>query len=131
MESGEMPTYVGSKNYCWIWIAGDRLGKRFVSFVSVDRSTETGFAIWEEIKDIPVLFYCSDYWKSYEAFLLEEKHLQTKAETFTVEGYNSRIRHYLTRFKRKKKCYSKDQHMIDKSLKLVFLKLNNELPILI
>ncbi|KAA6323377.1 hypothetical protein EZS27_027179, partial [termite gut metagenome] len=80
---------------------------------------------------IPVSFYCSDYWKSYEAFIPEEKHLQTKAETFTVEGYNSRIRHYLARFKRKGKCYSKAQHMIDKSLKLLFLKLNNELPILI
>ncbi|KAA6323216.1 hypothetical protein EZS27_027320, partial [termite gut metagenome] len=86
---------------------------------------------WEEIKDIPVSFYCSDYWKSYEAFIPEEKHLQTKAETFTIEGYYSRIRHYLARFKRKGKCYSKAQHMIDKSLKLLFLKLNNELPILI
>jgi insertion element IS1 protein InsB len=33
----------------------------------------------------------SDYWKSYEAFIPKEKHQQTKAETFTVEGYNSRI----------------------------------------
>ncbi|KAA6320312.1 hypothetical protein EZS27_029896, partial [termite gut metagenome] len=82
-------------------------------------------------KDIPVSFYGSDYWKSYEAFIPPEKHLQTKAETFTVEGYNSRIRHYLARFKRKGKCYSKAQHMIEKSLKLLFLKLNNELPILI
>ncbi|KAA6305523.1 hypothetical protein EZS27_042824, partial [termite gut metagenome] len=45
--------------------------------------------------------------------------------TFTVEGYNSRIRHYLARFKRKGKCYSKAQHMIDKSLKLLFLKVKN------
>ncbi|KAA6310855.1 hypothetical protein EZS27_037918, partial [termite gut metagenome] len=92
---------------------------------------ETGLKLWEEIKDTPVSFYCSDYWKSYEAFIPPEKHLQTKAETFTVEGYNSRIRHYLARFKRKGKCYSKAQHMIEKSLKLLFLKLNNELPILV
>ncbi|KAA6334723.1 hypothetical protein EZS27_016982 [termite gut metagenome] len=119
------------KNYCWVWIAVDRLGKRFVGFVCGNRSTQTGLKLWEEIKDTPVSFYCSDYWKSYEAFIPPEKHLQTKAETFTVEGYNSRIRHYLARFKRKGKCYSKAQHMIDKSLKLLFLKLNNELPILI
>ncbi|KAA6301101.1 MAG: hypothetical protein EZS26_002749 [Candidatus Ordinivivax streblomastigis] len=31
----------------------------------------------------------------------------------------------------KGKCYGKAQHMTDKSLKLLFLKLNNELPILI
>ncbi|MDR1224260.1 MAG: IS1 family transposase, partial [Tannerella sp.] len=58
-----------------------------------------------------------------------EKHLQTKAETFTVEGYNSRIRHYLARFKRKTKCYSKAKHMIETSLNLLMLKLNKELTI--
>ena len=56
--------------------------------------------------------------------------MQSKAETFTVEGYNSRIRHYLARFRRKTKCYSKAEHMIEKSLNLLMLKLNNELSIL-
>lgn len=31
----------------------------------------------------------SNHWKGYESIVPEEKHLQTKAETFTVEGYNS------------------------------------------
>ena len=56
--------------------------------------------------------------------------MESKAETFTIEGYNSRIRHYLARFKRKSKCYSKAIHMIEKSLKLLMLKLNKELTIL-
>ncbi|MDR2205807.1 MAG: IS1 family transposase, partial [Flavobacteriaceae bacterium] len=43
---------------------------------------------------------------------------------------NSRIRHYLARFKRKGKCYSKSDNMIDISLNLLMLKLNNELCIL-
>ncbi len=85
--------------------------------------------LWEQIKNISVDKYCSDYWKSYEEFIPAQKHVQTKAETYTVEGYNSRIRHYLARFKRKSKCYSKAKHMVEKSLKLLFLKLNNELPI--
>ncbi|MRM95678.1 IS1 family transposase, partial [Riemerella anatipestifer] len=38
------------------------------------------------------------------------------------EGYNSRIRHYLARFKRKTKCYSKSKTMLENSLKLLFLK---------
>ena len=85
-------------------------------------------------KSEPKNSYCviwdySDYWKSYKEFLPNVKHIQTKAETYTVEGYNSRIRHYLARFKRKGKCYSKAKHMIEKSLKLLFLKLNNELAI--
>ena len=76
-----------------------------------------------------VHYYASDYWKSYEEFIPAEKHLQTKAETFTVEGYNSRIRHYLARFRRKGKCYSKATFMIEISLNLLMLKVNNEISI--
>ena len=76
-----------------------------------------------------ICYYASDYWKSYEEFIPAEKHLQTKAETFTVEGYNSRIRHYLARFKRKGKCYSKSELMIEISLNLLMIKLNNKLAI--
>ncbi|PGH39905.1 MAG: IS1 family transposase, partial [Candidatus Nephrothrix sp. EaCA] len=36
----------------------------------------------------------------------------------------------LARFRRKSKCYSKAIHMIGKSLKLLMMKLNNELTIL-
>ena len=74
-------------------------------------------------------YIASDYWKSYEEFIHSEKHLQTKAETFTVEGYNSRIRHYLARFKRKTKCYSKSDYMIEISLNLLMIKLNNKINI--
>jgi len=63
-----------------------------------------------------VNFFASDRWKSYGEFIPAEKHLQTKAETFTVEGYNSRIRHYPARFKRKGKCYNKATYMIDMAL---------------
>jgi len=87
--------------------------------------------LWNKIKELNVAYYCSDYWKCYEDFIPKEKHLQTKAETFTVEGYNSRIRHYLARFKRKGKCYSKSEYMIEISLNLLFLKLNNELSVII
>jgi insertion element IS1 protein InsB len=117
------------KNCKWIWIAVDRYGKRFISFVCGDRSTATGLALWNNIKGMHVDYYASDYWKSYEEFIPVEKHLQTKAETFTVEGYNSRIRHYLARFRRKGKCYSKATFMIEISLNLLMLKLNNEISI--
>ena len=86
--------------------------------------------LWDKIKEMDVSYYCSDYWKVYEDFIPKDKHLQTKAETYTVEGYNSRIRHYLARFKRKGKCYSKNEYMIEISLNLLFLKLNNNLSII-
>jgi insertion element IS1 protein InsB len=82
------------------------------------------------LKDKKINGFSSDYWKSYSELIPEEKHLESKAETFTVEGYNSRIRHYLARFKRKGKCYSKKQFIVEYSLKLLFLKLNNKLDIL-
>ncbi|RRD62212.1 IS1 family transposase [Tannerella forsythia] len=110
-------------------MAVDRFGKRFISFVCGDRSTDTGVKLWKKIKNIPALVYYSDYWNSYKEFLPHAKHIRTKTETYTVEDYNSRIRHYLARFKRKGKCYSKAKHIIEISLKLLFLKLNNEITI--
>ena len=101
----------------------NRLGKRFISFVCGDRSTQTGLRLWDKLKDLLVGSFATDHWRSYEEFIPPEQHRQTKAETFTVEGYNSRIRHYLARFKRKTKCYSKSEEMIDLSLKLRMEKL--------
>ncbi|MDR1348722.1 MAG: hypothetical protein LBJ63_09935 [Prevotellaceae bacterium] len=75
------------------------------------------------MKDMSVNIFYSDRWKSYNEFVPLKKLVQTKMETFTIDGYNSRIRHYLERFKRKTKCYSKSQHMMEISLNLLFLKI--------
>jgi len=117
------------KNYCWVWIAVDRFGKRYIDFVCGDRSTATGIKLWNKLEAMDISLFCSDYWKSYCEFVPADKHFQTKAETFTVEGYNCRIRHYLARFKRRGLYYSKAVHMIEKSLNLLCLKLNNEISI--
>jgi insertion element IS1 protein InsB len=69
--------------------------------------------------------FASDYWKSYEEFIPPEKHLQTKAEAYTVESYNSRIRHYLARFKRKTKYHNNSEYIIAESLRLLTTRLNN------
>ena len=131
VELDEMRTYIMSKkNYCWLRIAVDRFGKRYVDFVCGDRSRQTFKKLWVKIKDLEVNGFCSDYWKSYSEPIPSETHCEAKAETFTIEGYNARIRHYLARFRRKSKCYSKAIHMIGKSLKLLMMKLNNELTIL-
>lgn len=62
--------------------------------------------------------YASDYWEAYAKFIPKEKHLQTKAETFTVEGVNNLLRHFLARFHRKTHCYSKSLQMVHASLVL-------------
>jgi insertion element IS1 protein InsB len=54
----------------------------------------------------------TDYWRPYEQFVPKELHTQSKAETYTVEGYNSSFRHFLARLRRKSKCYSKSKIML-------------------
>ena len=72
------------------------------------------------------MFY-SDYWKAYENILKDHWHVQSKAQTYTVEGYNSILRHYLARLKRKTKCYSKCVKMLYYSVRLLMLKWNKQL----
>jgi len=50
-------------------------------------------------------------------------HTQSKAETYTVEGYNSLFRHFLARLRRKSKCYSKSKKMLKYSVMLLMLSM--------
>ena len=72
----------------------------------------------------------SDYWKPYESIIPHEKHIQSKAETFTVEGCNSLFRHFLARMRRESKCYSKSVKMLELSILLLMHYRNNSLSIL-
>ncbi len=74
-------------------------------------------------------FVASDFWKAYENIVPKEKHIQTKAETFTVEGYNSLFRHFLARMRRKTKCYSKKVEMLKLSILLLMHHRNGTLCI--
>ncbi len=69
----------------------------------------------------------SDYWRSYEQGVPKEFHTQSKAETYTVEGYNRLFRHFLARLRRKSQCYSKSKVMLKYSVMLLMLKWNGEL----
>jgi insertion element IS1 protein InsB len=94
------------KKACWLWIAVDRFGKRFLSVVIGSRDADTGQWVWEEVAHHDINHVMTDYWQPYQAFLPAEIHSQSKAQTFTVEGYNSLFRHFLARLRRKSKCYS-------------------------
>jgi len=72
----------------------------------------------------------TDYWAPYEHFVPREKHTQSKAETFTVEGYNSLFRHFLARLRRKSKCYSKSMEMLTYSVLMLMAKCNGASTIL-
>ena len=121
---------LGQKNYCWIWIAVDRIGKKFINFVVGDSSTESAVVLWEKIKHHEITRIASDYWKSYKSIVPVEKQVQSKAETFTVEGYNSLFRHFLARMRRKSKCYTKCVKMVQLSVLLLMRYQNNTLTLL-
>lgn len=112
------------KNHCWVWIAIDRSTKQILGFICGKRDTKTFKQSYNNLNPNNIKLFCSDYWKSYQEMIPKHKHIQSKKETFTIEGYNSLIRHYLARFKRKTKCYSKCQKMIEYSLNLLFAKWN-------
>lgn len=65
---------------------------------------------------------CTDAYDVYSKYNISQKHHTTKAETALVESFNSLIRHYLARFHRKTKRYSKTFDMIINSLTLLFNK---------
>jgi insertion element IS1 protein InsB len=58
----------------------------------------------------------------YRWLKLAERHIVAKAETSLVESKNSLIRHYLARFNRKTKRYSKAFDIILNSLLILFHK---------
>lgn len=65
---------------------------------------------------------CSDHYDVYGQYKIANKHYFTKAETALVESFNSLLRHYLARFNRKTKRYSKAMDMIYNSILLLFNK---------
>ncbi|MBL8677345.1 MAG: IS1 family transposase [Alphaproteobacteria bacterium] len=65
---------------------------------------------------------CTDGYEAYASCRLAKKHCVTKAETALVESKNSLIRHYLSRFHRKTKRYTKAFDMILNSLIIFFNK---------
>jgi insertion element IS1 protein InsB len=104
----------------WIWIAIHRLTKQVLCFAVGGRNDKTCKRFIAELKQYSHSKYCSDAWDSYAKFLCKSEHIISKAETYTIEGFNSVVRHFLKRFCRKTKCYSKSEDMIECSLNLLF-----------
>ncbi|WP_230629060.1 IS1 family transposase [Methanosarcina barkeri] len=130
VEMDEMHTYIGNKKYCWIWIAVDRVGKKFINCAFGNRGTKTGQLIWEKLKQKEIGEVMTDHWRAYAEFLPENIHTQSKAETYTVEGYNGILRHFLARLRRKTKCYTKSIEMLKYSVLLLMKHRNKEIAII-
>jgi insertion element IS1 protein InsB len=91
----------------------------------------TGARLWAAIESPMIAAVMTDYWEPYTQFVPSEKHRQSKAETYTVEGYNSLFRHFLARLRRKTKCYSKSETMLRYSVMLLMAQWNGELEYIV
>jgi insertion element IS1 protein InsB len=114
-----------------VWVAVDRNGKRFLKSEVGARDTDTSQKLWDAIKNNDITDVMTDYWKPYENFVPPAVHTQSKAETYTAEGYNSLFRHFLARLRGKSKRYSKSKGMLKYSVMLLMLKRNGNLKAII
>ena len=86
------------------------------------KSVYIGMAQRLERRGYKIKILCTDGYEGYSCYSLATKHLVSKSETSLVESKNSLIRHYLARFNRKTKRYSKAFDMIFASLLILFNK---------
>ena len=66
--------------------------------------------------------YATDDLPVYASVLPSDKHVTGKGHTHHIESFNANVRHYLARFRRKTRCYSKSVEMVAASLNLLFHK---------
>ena len=108
----------------YVWLAVDRNRNEVVD-IEVSRSRD--FYAYYELaqrleKKHEVSILCTDGYEAYKKYRIAKSHVVTKAETALVESKNSLIRHYLARFNRRTKRYSKALDMIAHSLLILFNK---------
>ncbi len=107
-----------------MWLAVDRVRNKVVDFeVSTTRDFEPYYYLARRLESkYHIEISCSDHYAVYGRYRLADKHYFTKKETALVESFNSLIRHYLARFNRKTKRYSKALDMIYNSILMLFNK---------
>ena len=108
------------KNKCWVWLAYDRDGRRVCAVQLGKRDKKACQGLWEQLELFEIEHICTDDYPTYKCVIPEDRHTATKSETCAIEGLNSRIRHYLARFRRKTFCYSKTIDMVQATLTLFF-----------
>ncbi|HLP34713.1 MAG TPA: IS1 family transposase, partial [Amoebophilaceae bacterium] len=60
----------------------------------------------------------TDKWSAYRGILPKRKHVVGKQYTQAIESMHATFRHYLCRFRRKTKGYSKSKRMVEITLAL-------------
>ena len=78
--------------------------------------------LFRQIKYVNIEKYATDCFCVYKDIIPDEKHITSKKETCHVENFNSRLRHYSARLKRRTFCYTKKPYMLFLSILLFINK---------
>jgi insertion element IS1 protein InsB len=113
--------YSQKKRKLWVWIAIDRYTQEVIGFSFGGRGKKALKELVRKIEKYSVGYYATDGWKIYN-ILPSSKRLIGKKYTTQIESLNANVRHYLARFSRKTRCYSKCPEMVEFSLFLLFFK---------
>jgi len=127
IEIDELYFYVGSKKRKrWLWLAVCRDTKWILGFCTGGRGSKTLSKLMHRISPIKCERYYTDKHAPFAKVTPKEKHSSHPNQTNTIEGINSAVRHYLARFRRRSKCYSKSVEMVEASITLLMHSLNNK-----
>lgn len=119
MELDELWHFVGSKaNQLWIWLAFCRDTGQLVDWQCGDRDQATLDQLLDRLKAWAVRLYCTDSYICYDQALPVGRHYQGKEETYRLEQIDSRLRHWLARFRRRTVVVSKSVEMVNLTLAL-------------
>lgn len=125
IEIDELYFYLKTKKRKrWLWLAICRESKRILGFQIGGRGKVTLQKLMYKIEPIQCERFYTDEHGPFKAVLSKEKHRCYPGVTNTIEGINSAIRHYLARFRRRGKCYTKSLAMMEVSIRLFMYKLD-------
>jgi insertion element IS1 protein InsB len=110
----------------FVWLAVCRKTQRILAWQLGSRSRKTLSKLIHKIEPISCQHYYTDEHISFRGLFPKEKYTVSKLFTCTVEGINSVVRHFLARMRRRTKCYTKSESMLDATIGL-FAERYNEL----
>jgi len=103
------------KRQVWVWLAVDRASGCILGWQLGSRGQKTLKRLLAQLACFRIGSLATDSWKAYR-LIDPKRRIQSKRETYTVEGVNSRFRHFFARFKRKTFCYTKSLEVLALSI---------------
>ena len=115
-----MALHTKKQRKIWVWLADVRSTRKVIAYEVGSRGKKTLKLLLAKLSRFNIKHYCTDHWKIYKALLPADKLKQSKSGTYTVESINCNVRHYLARFRRRSRCYSKSTTMVDLAIAFLF-----------